>query len=307
MIAGRPILIALLWLLLAAGCARPPATGITSIKATTQSELQGYLLSRTPDVDQFRLRGPFAVVTRENQELRLSDADRVDSDLYLAAPAEKSALVVIVHGHDASKEAHAYQAMHLASWGMHAMTVQLQTNGPWTANGKILARIVNYVHRRPEMIDSRIDVNRIILVGHSFGGYAVAVALAQGAPAAGAVLLDPAGIGRDVPGYLKQVNAPVMVLGADEHISTTRNREYFFRFIRGRIAEVSLKNTTHDDAQYPAEHAFGSDATEEAQITFVSALTSACLSLSATGKFDYAWTSFGDGAENGRFFNARKK
>ena len=34
--------------------------------------------------------------------------------------------------------------------------------------------------------------------------------------------------------------------------------------------------------------------TEEAQITFVSALTAAAFSLSATGGLDYAWASFED-------------
>ena len=49
------------------------------------------------------------------------------------------------------------------------------------------------------------------------------------------------------------------------------------------------------------------NTTEELQVTFVSALTSAALSISATGRFDYAWTSFGPVLENGKFFNARKK
>ena len=43
------------------------------------------------------------------------------------------------------------------------------------------------------------------------------------------------------------------------------------------------------------------------QIPFVSALTPAAFSLSSTGKFDYAWTSFGDVIQNGKFFNAKKK
>jgi pimeloyl-ACP methyl ester carboxylesterase len=305
----RSVLFAIAWLTLAGGCARLPATGVTSLKATTLGELQGYLLNHKADVDQFRLRGPFAVAVHEDHELRLSTTERIDTDLFLSALAQKAPLVVFLHGHDGSKEAHGYQGMHLASWGMHCLALQLPNNGPWVGNGKTLARIVDFIYRRPEMIDSRIDVRKIILVGHSFGGSAVAVALAEGAPAAGAILLDPAGVGRDLPSFLQKISAPVMLLGADEKISSTHNRAYFYRFVRSGIAEVSIRNASHEDAQYPFEHTlqmFGieSHTNEESQITFVSALTSAAFSLSSTGKFDYAWASF---SENGKFFNARKK
>jgi len=162
------------------------------------------------------------------------------------------------------------------------------------------------------VIDSRIDVNRIILVGHSFGGSAVAVALAEGAPAAGGILLDPAAIGRDLPKFLQKINRPVMLLGADDEVSPTRNRGYFYRFIRTGIAEVSIRGAAHEDVQYPSVAAlqnFGIDplTTQELQITFVSALTSTAVSLTSTGTLDYAWTSFGAVFENGKFFNARKK
>src|SRR4030095_11638447 len=87
---------------------------------------------------------------------------------------------------------------------------------------------------------------------------------------------------------------------------------YFFRFIRSGVAEISIRNASHEDAQYPSEYAlqaFGIDpyTTEELQITFASALTAAAFSLSSTGKFDYAWQSFGDALESGRVFKARKK
>lgn len=306
------ILFVIAWLVLAGGCARPPATGETPIEAKTQSELQGYLLTHKADLDQFRLRGPFAVTTLNDHEVSLSATERINTDLFLSAPAEKAPLVIFLHGHDSSKEAHAYQAMHLASWGMHSLSLQLTNSGQWVSNGKTLARIVKFIRRRPDIIDSRIDVNKIILVGHSFGGSAVAIALAEGAPAVGGILLDPAAVGRDLPKFLNQIIAPVMLLGADEEISSARNRDYFFRFIRSGIAEVSIRDASHEDAQYPSEFSlqnlgFDPYTTEELQITFVSALTSAALSLSSTGKLDYAWTSFGDVFKNGKFFNAKKK
>jgi pimeloyl-ACP methyl ester carboxylesterase len=273
------------------------------------SELRGYLLSHKADLDQFRLRGPFAVAVQKDYEIRLSTTERIVADSYISAPAEKAPLVIFLHGYENSKEDHANQAMHLATWGMHSLALQLPNNGPWVGNGRTLARIVNFIYRRPEIIDSRIDVNRIILVGHSFGGSSVAIALAEGAPAAGGILLDPAGVGKVLPNFLRQINKPVMLLGADEKISSTRDRGYFYRYIRSGIAEVSIRDATHEDAQYPAElplQLFAS-TTEELQITFVSALTSAAFSLAYTGKFDYAWTSFSDAIENGKLVNAKKK
>ena len=284
----------------------------TSLRPKTLAELQGYLLNHKADLDLFRLRGPFAVAIQENREVRLSSTERINTDLFLSAPVEKAPLVLLLHGYDSSKEAHAYQAMHLASWGIHCLTLQLPNKGPWVSNGRTLARIVSFIHRSPEVIDRRIDVNRIILVGHSFGASAVAIALAEGTPAAGGILLDPAAVGKDLPNFLRRINGPVMVLGADDEVASTRNRDYFYRFIRSGIAEVSIRGAAHEDAQYPSEFAlqnFGIDpnTTEALQVTFVSALTSAAISLSSTGTFDYAWTSFGAVFENGKFFNAKKK
>ena len=301
--------VAIACLALVSSCARLPSTGVTSLKPATMSELRGYLLSHKADLDQFRLRGPFAVAVQKDYEIRLSATERIDADLYLSAPAEKAPLVIFLHGYENSKEDHAYQAMHLATWGMHSLALQLPNNGPWVGNGRTLAKIVSYIYRRPEIIDSRIDVNRIILVGHSFGGSSVAIALAEGARAAGGILLDPAGVGKVLPNFLRRINKPVMLLGADEKVSSTRDRGYFYRYIRSGIAEVSIRDATHEDAQYPAElplQLFES-TTEELQITFVSALTSAAFSLAHTGKFDYAWTSFGNAIDNGKLVNAKKK
>jgi len=300
----RLILCAAAVLALVAGCARVPDLGITPLKPPTLAALQNYLLSHKADVDQFRLRGPFAVTADINHEIRLSATDSIASDLFLAAPAGKAPLVIFMHGYAGTKESHTYQAMHVASWGMHSLAVQLPNSGSWSNNGKTLARLVNFIYRSPEVIDSRIDVNKIILAGHSFGGTSVAIALAQGARAAGGILLDPAGVGRDLPDFLRKISLPLLVLGADEHISEARNRDYFYRFVRGGIAEVSIRGATHEDAQYPSQFA---QTTEESQISFMSALTAAAISLSATGKFDYAWASYGADFENGKLFNPKTK
>jgi dienelactone hydrolase len=295
------------------GCARRfPEPEATPIKAADPAELQRYLLSRKPDVAQFRLRGPFAVIERRDLEIPLSPDLTVEADLYLCAAARKAPLVIVLHGLGNSKDDHAFQAKHLAAWGMHGMAVDLPNRGPWIANGRILARLVDAVHRTPQLVDSRIDADKIILVGHSFGATAVAAALGEGAPALGGVLLDPAGIGRQLPQLLKRITVPVMVIGADEDIWPTRNRGQFYRFIPGTVGEISIRDTVHADAQYPKERTLrafedNADDTEEAQITFVSALTSSAFALAATGSLDYAWNSFEDGINNGVFFNARRK
>ena len=297
----------------ALGCARRfPAPEVTPIKAASPVELQRYLLSRKPDVGQFRLRGPFAVTERKDLEIPLAAGLSVEADFYLCAPARKAPLVIVLHGHDNSKEDHAFQAMHLASWGMHGMAIDLPKRGPWIANGKILARLVDALHRRPQLVDGRIDTDRIILVGHSFGATAVAAALGEGARAQGGVLLDPAGIGRQLPQLLRRIAVPVMVIGADEDIWPIRNRGQFYRFIPGAIGEISIRDTAHEDAQYPNPYTLRAfqdqpDDTEEAQIAFVSALTASAFGLSTTGSIDYAWSSFENALKNGTFFNARRK
>ena len=295
------------------GCARRfPAVEVTPIKADNPAELQRYLLSRKPDVAQFRLRGPFAVTERRDLEIPLASGPTVEADLYLCAAARKAPLVIVLHGQDNSKADHAFQAMHLASWGMHSLALDLPKRGPWIANGRTLARFVDAIHRTPQLVDDRIDAAKIILAGHSFGATAVATALGEGAPALGGVLLDPAGIGRQLPQSLKRITAPVMVIGADEDIRPTRNRGQFYRFIPAAVGEISIRDTVHEDAQYPNEHTLRAfedepDDTEEAQIAFVSALTASAFGLGATGSLDYAWNSFENALKTGMFFNARRK
>ena len=256
--------------------------------------------------------GPLPSSSAETWKFPLSSDLTVEADLYLCAAARKAPLVIVLHGLDNSKEDHAFQAMHLASWGMHGIALDLPKRGPWIANGRTLARLVEAIQRTPQLVDNRIDADKIILVGHSFGATAVAAALGEGARALGGVLLDPAGIGRQLPQLLKRITVPVMVIGADEDIWPTRNRGQFYRFIPAGIGEISIRDTLHEDAQYPNQYTLRvfqdqPDDTEEAQIAFVSALTASAFGLAATGSLDYAWTSFENAIQNGIFFNARRK
>ena len=71
-----------------AGCARPfPATEVTPIKAANPAEIQRYLLSRKPDVAQFRMRGPFAVIERRDLEIHLVSGPTVEA--VLASPSSR--------------------------------------------------------------------------------------------------------------------------------------------------------------------------------------------------------------------------
>jgi pimeloyl-ACP methyl ester carboxylesterase len=310
---GSRAFVFLLCLATLAGCARlPPVDREALRKVETPSELQGQLLQQEPEIDVFRSTGPFAVTVRQNRPLQLSPKERIDTDLFVSAVRGAAPLAIFLHGHDSSKRAHARQAMHLASWGVHCLTVQLPNRGPWNTNGSVLARIASLIHRSPGVLEGQVDVNKIILVGFSFGASAVAVALAQRAPAAGGILLDPAAIGKDLPDLLRRIEKPVFVIGSDDEDYGTRDREYFFDFIRGSVAELSIRGAAHEDAQYPSDAALENsgvdpNTTEALQMSFVAALTSAAISLSATGTFDYAWESFAPAFESGKFFNPKKK
>jgi pimeloyl-ACP methyl ester carboxylesterase len=298
---------------MAAGCARPfPATKVTSIKTANPAELQRYLLTRKPDVTQFWFRGPFGTVERKDVEIPVNSDLTAKADLYLCAAAGKVPLVIVLHGNNNSKEDHAFQAMHLASWGMHGLALDLPNRGPWIANGRTLAKLVDTIHRTPQLVDRRIDPDKIILAGHSFGATAVSTALAEGAPVLGGVLLDPSAIGRGLSQLLKRIAVPVMVIGADEEIWPARNRAQFYRFIPRAVGEISIRDTVHEDAQYPNRYTLRAfeddpDDAEEAQVAFVSALTASAFSLAATGNLDYAWNSFESAFTSGIFFNARRK
>src|SRR5215212_2711830 len=91
-------------LALLAGCMRLASIDKTPIKTRNTVELQDYLRTHKADLELFRLRGPFEVALEKNHELRLSGGERISTDLFLSAPAEKAPLVIFLHGYDSSKE-----------------------------------------------------------------------------------------------------------------------------------------------------------------------------------------------------------
>lgn len=290
--------------LLIGACARMPDTGVTPLKARGFADLQQRLLAAPADLEQFRLRGPFEVTTELDREIELPPARAVVGDLYLAAMPGKGPLVILLHGYGNSKHDHSYQGLHLASWGLHCLVITLPNTGPWNTNGRTVAQLVRRLRENPGALDARVDATTIVLAGHSFGATSMAIALADGAPAAGGVLLDPAGIGRDLPDYLRRIERPVMLLRADAARSVARNRDLFYRDIRQRVAEVSVRNAVHEDAQYPAIDARTS---EDAQLTFAGALAAGAFSLAATGDIDYAWASFEPSIRKDQLFGPKRK
>jgi dienelactone hydrolase len=309
----RAALLAIAWLALGGGCATLPDSSEARPQPPLDwNDLQADLLAQDPDVERFRDRGPFAVATVLNREFRLSGSDTFRGDLYLSAHPGRAPLVILLHGYGNSKEHHASQAMHLATWGMHALTLQFPNRGPWIGHGRTLAKIAAAIRERPDIVDHSVDPGRIVLAGHSFGGASTAIALASRAPVAGGILLDPAMIGRELPGLLRKIDRPVMVLGADEQVSSGRGRSSFYRLVRRGVADVSVRGAAHEDAEFPLpdpalEPEAGPDRREEHQLSFRSALTAAAFSLAATGRFDYAWASYDKAIRNGKLVNPKRK
>jgi len=258
-----------------------------------------------PSVAQFTRQGPFRAVVREDITLTLRSKERVRADFYRSEGPQRAPLVILVHGYDNSKTDHAYQGLHLATWGMHCLVLQVRTRGPWVGNGTLLMRVAQHLRANPGSLDTSIDPSRIVLAGHSFGATSVIVALAGGAPAAGAVLLDPADAIRGLPGYLRKVRSPVAILGADDRLGVTRNRRTFYANLPSNVSEVSIADARHEDAQFTLAHAAAQ--AEAPQLEFVGALTAAAYSLSFTGKLDQAWSSFREAAGKGTMFSLHRK
>jgi len=299
-----PFLIALVGLLLIAGCAKLATVERTSLKPRSYGALETLLQQRPAELDLFRMLGPYFVTRDPNVLLRLSPGESVSADLYLASHKDKAPLVIFMHGHGNSKASHAQQAAHVASWGVHCLTLDLPNAGPWLFNGKTLARVADFIASQPAIFNNRVDVGRIVLVGHSFGGVAVTVALAEGARSSGGVLLDPASDEYGLPHYLRKISQPLLLVGADRNVSSTLNRDYFYQYPSRGVAEVSVKGAAHEDAQDPPPSWFRN---EEHHITFVSAITAAVLSLAMTRRFDYAWASFEGSFAKGRLIDAKKR
>ncbi len=281
--------------------------------AESYAEVRRGLLEYRPDFKEFLSDGPLEVKERLNVSIRIPPGDRVVADELIPVSDSRMPLVIIVHGNHSRKEAHRYQARRLASFGLHTLVLQLDNTNNWLKNGQLVARLAHRLHNGPGLLRGDFDPDAIILVGHSFGGSAVAIAAARGAPVKGLVLLDPAVVSeRRVASALSRIKQPVMLLGADKEIFRSRQRRLFYRTAHGEMAEVSVRGATHDDAQYPSMFAlstFGVDpfTSKSKQELFCAALTASAFSIAATGSLDFAWTSFGKMVDAGVLKNPRRR
>jgi pimeloyl-ACP methyl ester carboxylesterase len=281
--------------------------------AESYTEVRRGLLEYRPDFDEFLSAGPLKVKERLNVPLRIPPGDRVIADELIPVSDSKMPLVIIVHGNHSRKEAHRYQARRLASFGLHTLVLQLDNTDNWLKNGQLVARLAHRLHNAPGLLRGNFDPESIVLVGHSFGGSAVAIAAARGAPVKGLVLLDPAVVSeRRVTAALTRIRQPVMLLGADKEVFRSRQRRLFYRTAHGEMAEVSVRGATHDDAQYPSMFAlstFGVDpfTSRAKQEIFTAALTASAFSIAATGSLDFAWSSFGKLVDRGVLKNPKRR
>lgn len=287
-----------------AGCrtSRSASSSAYEVAPVSFRELAETVSKDEPDIDLFKAKGPFAYTVKRNQVIKIRTGKRRVTIVYdLAVPANeaKAPLVILSHGNMSRKEAHRYQIEHLASYGMYAMAVQLPNRDKWMDNGVALGKLVKGLGARPAAVHASIDPEAIILGGHSFGGSAVALAAARGAPVKGLILLDPALFKPSLEDDLAKIDAPVMVLGADRKIFKARKRRSFFQGVSGEAAEISIKGATHDDAQFPSMFAVagvGIDpfTTKSRQELFAAAIAASAFSLATTGSVEYAYDALKD-------------
>jgi pimeloyl-ACP methyl ester carboxylesterase len=262
------------------------------------------------DLDHFTNFGPLAVSERRSLELATDVKNTVVLDHFFGISSEPLPIVVITHGNYSGRRAHDSQARQLASWGYHVLVVELPNRNQWLENGQRLKSLTEMIYRWPKFIGENVDQARIVLVGHSFGGSASVLAASHGAPVLGLVLLDPAVVHPDVRKKMQDLDLPVVLLGADKRVYTSRGRDSFWKFIFGEILEVSVRDATHDDAQGPSvfsRSTLGVDpfTSRKKQDIFRSMLTVSVIGLSTSGTIDFPQIVFKRAENQGILQNLR--
>ena len=246
-------------------------------------------------IQHYMRKGPHSFSQLTDFRIRISAKVQLVTDVYLANLSTKKApLVIFQHGNRSDKSRHRNQAKHLATWGFHSLVLNQPNRHQWMENGHNLSRLIRLLHQWPRMLDNKFLPNSIILVGHSFGGSAIAIAAGKKSPVRGLIFLDPALFDPKVKAYLKRVSVPSIIIGADRRIFTARKRQAFYRSIPRNIMEVSVKNATHNDAQNPNMFVFkeffglSPAPSEIRQNFFMGAIVASVTSL-ANGSTNRAW------------------
>lgn len=261
------------------------------------------VMSKKPNLNTFQKRGPFGFSYFDDFKMKISNKETFSVDLLLSTAEGKAPLAVFVHGNKSTKETHSFQAQRLSSWGFHSLLIDLPNRHQWVKNGGRVGRIVKHIAKQSKFLGRVIDRNKIILVGHSFGGSASTIATGMGAPVSGLILLDPAVVSSRVKRYMAKVKVPVILLGADQKVYRAVKRDSFFRTIPTTMMELSFVNTTHEEAEFPSACAldyFGYECFSVAnQRKFASAIILSAFSLTQTNNINYAWNGFKKGKNKG--------
>lgn len=255
------------------------------------------ILMMAPDLEKFSMKGPFDVTEKTDREISVDLETTVVIDHFGAVAQDRMPIILISHGNYSGRKAHRIQARHLASWGFHVVVCEFPNRDEWLENGRRLFQLASLVYRFPGLLGVGADKDRLLMVGHSFGGSAALMALSEGAPAVGAVLLDPAVVHKSVIRAMREVDLPIALLGADPTVFNTRGRSRFWKAISGELIEASISKATHDDAQGPSmfsSSALGVDpfTSENRQMIFRSMLVAASIGITMSGSLDFPRTLF---------------
>lgn len=241
-------------------------------------------------LERFSNNGPFMWTEKEDLRLTTSVEEQREVDVYLTKGNGKAPIVIISHGNFSGKRAHAAQARRLASWGFHVVVLELPNREQWLENGRRIYDLVQFMNRWPKFLGENVDANNIILIGHSFGGSAATLAVGQGAPVTGVILLDPAVVHPSVKKSMTTANVPAVLFGSDPKVFTARGRSNFVKNWGAEFMEYTIKGATHDDAQGPSmfsHYALGVDpfTDDKQRALFTASIVSAAISLATSGNF----------------------
>lgn len=288
----------------------------TLIFPTAKSPIEDFykdILTMRPDLENLAEFGPFKVNEAKDFSIRISAKEELKADLFFSEHDDKAPLVIIQHGNLGSKEYHREQALRLASWGAHVLTLKQVNEKQWARNGDNLAKLVILLQRWPDLLDSKFNPQKIILAGHSFGGSAIGIAAGTGINIRGLIFLDPAVYNANVALFLSRIKTPAFILAADRRIFTSRNRATFYNRIQRNVAEISIKDSTHNDAQFPNQFSWlqslGLDHSpeESRQNLFAAAMVSLVMSYTVSGSWTSAWPILKASTDKGKLFEPKRK
>jgi pimeloyl-ACP methyl ester carboxylesterase len=254
------------------------------------------------DFKRFSEPGPYMYSSVLDLDLRVTNQITITGDLFLSQHEGSSPLLIFQHGNLSSKESHRKQGQLAASWGFHSLVLSQPNEGQWVTNGRNLGTLVKMIYEWPLIISPQFDRNKIIIIGHSFGGSAIAIAAGMDSPVKGLIFLDPALYSNRVLKYIPKIKAPGVVLGADRRVFLSRHRAEFFKRYPREIIEVSFDGATHNDAQYPNDFVWAEffgflpGTSEERQEQIAGAIVGSAFGL-AYERFDVLKTALSGGPQ----------